>query len=156
MATELEGEWALLPRAAAHLGVSVHTLRRRIKRGELESRQVPSRHGPAYEVWVATPEPLEAQAFSMDSQVHPRTPSQGNPYAGEASGFAVLVRDLVTENARLLERAIRAEERLLALEAATVRQGVLGGQQEPERTLPSAENLSTHTPPRRPWWRFWR
>jgi AraC-like DNA-binding protein len=45
------GEWLPLAEAAAHIGVSVKTVRRRLKAGELTSRQVATQHGQAYEVW---------------------------------------------------------------------------------------------------------
>jgi hypothetical protein len=51
-------QWLRLREAALRLGVSTDTLRRRLKRGEMEGHLVPSRHGPAYEVLVAVPEAL--------------------------------------------------------------------------------------------------
>jgi hypothetical protein len=47
------GEWLPLAEAAAQLGVSVKTARRRLKAGEFTFRQVATQHGQAYEIWVA-------------------------------------------------------------------------------------------------------
>jgi hypothetical protein len=44
------GEWLGLAEAAERLGCSVDTLRRRIKRQEVEARQVPTKHGPAWQL----------------------------------------------------------------------------------------------------------
>ena len=42
--------WYTIAEAAPVLGVSVDTVRRRLKRGELEARQVHTQHGPTWEV----------------------------------------------------------------------------------------------------------
>jgi hypothetical protein len=47
---EDHGQWASLGQAAFYLGLSVDTLRRRVKSGALESRKVPTRHGPTWQV----------------------------------------------------------------------------------------------------------
>ena len=52
------GEWVFLPDAARRLGLAPQTIRRKLKRGELESRQVPTRTGPAYQVRLAGDQPL--------------------------------------------------------------------------------------------------
>jgi excisionase family DNA binding protein len=45
--------WYTLAEAAPVLGVSVDTVRRRLKRGEIEARQVHTQHGPTWEVCLA-------------------------------------------------------------------------------------------------------
>src|SRR3712207_2953808 len=47
---QVAAEGLTLADAAARLGVSTDTVRRRIKRGELSARQVPTKFGPAWEV----------------------------------------------------------------------------------------------------------
>ena len=42
--------WLTLAEAARRAGCSIDTLLRRLKRGELEARQVPTRHGLAWQV----------------------------------------------------------------------------------------------------------
>jgi hypothetical protein len=42
--------WYTLAEAAPVLGVSVDTVRRRLKRGQIEGRQVHTQHGPTWEV----------------------------------------------------------------------------------------------------------
>jgi hypothetical protein len=46
------GAWLGLRDAARALGISEKTARRRVKAGQLRGRQVPTRHGPAWEAWV--------------------------------------------------------------------------------------------------------
>src|SRR4051794_11643436 len=43
-------EWVSLAEAASQLGVSIQTLRRRIKDDQLQARKVDSPYGPAWEV----------------------------------------------------------------------------------------------------------
>ena len=61
------GGWATLAEAASALGVSVITVRRALKRGELEAKQVTTPHGPTWLVWldhlpqgVTTPDEADA------------------------------------------------------------------------------------------------
>ncbi len=44
--------WYTIAEAAPILGVSVDTVRRRVKRGQLESRQVRTQHGPTWEICI--------------------------------------------------------------------------------------------------------
>ena len=53
--------WYTLAEAAPILGVSVDTVRRRVKRGQLEARQVHTQHGPTWEVFIGS-RPPDAQA----------------------------------------------------------------------------------------------
>ena len=46
--------WYTIAEAAPILGVSVDTVRRRVKRGQLEARQVRTQHGPTWEVCLGT------------------------------------------------------------------------------------------------------
>ena len=53
--------WYTLAEAAPILGVSVDTVRRRVKRGQLEARRVHTQHGPTWEVFLGSV-PTDAQA----------------------------------------------------------------------------------------------
>jgi len=138
MDTSHDGRWLALPQAAVELGISPRTLRRRVKDGGVQARLVPSAHGPRYEVWVATNAPLEPRTLEVASHDQP-----------DVASLAVLIEKLVTDNQHWMERAIRAEERLLALQAPAV-EAVEAIVAPPE--VPSAPIAQ----PRRAWWRFWR
>lgn len=51
-ADEAAAPWLSIPEAATALGCSTDTVRRRLKRGEFESRQVPTRHGLAWQLRI--------------------------------------------------------------------------------------------------------
>ena len=57
----VDTRWYTLAEAAPILGVSVDTVRRRVKRGQLEARQVHTQHGPMWEVFLGS-RPPDAQA----------------------------------------------------------------------------------------------
>ena len=44
--------WYTITEAAPIIGVSTDTVRRRVKRGQLESRQVRTQHGPTWEICI--------------------------------------------------------------------------------------------------------
>jgi hypothetical protein len=97
------GEWLPLVEAAPRLGCSADTVRRRLKRGALQGRQVPMQGGHRWEIFV----PLIAAAPTQDLQP-----------------LVDLVRDLTVQNVELAgqvghwqTRAQLAEERLKLLEA---------------------------------------
>jgi hypothetical protein len=50
--TEQGGVWLTLREASVHLGISEKTARRRVKLGTLTGRQIPTQHGPTWQVWV--------------------------------------------------------------------------------------------------------
>jgi DNA-binding Lrp family transcriptional regulator len=53
------GRWVSLQEAASRLRLSTDTVRRRVKQGALESRKVPTRYGPAWQVRLdGLPAPL--------------------------------------------------------------------------------------------------
>jgi hypothetical protein len=65
MAVDSQGEqcWVSLQEAAVRFGLSVDTVRRRVKQGTLESRTAPSRYGPAWQVRMdQLPEPASGPA----------------------------------------------------------------------------------------------
>jgi excisionase family DNA binding protein len=51
----MESGWFTINEAAALLGVSSTTVRRALKRGEFEVRQVSTSHGPTWLIWLERP-----------------------------------------------------------------------------------------------------
>lgn len=68
MTTLDSGQWVPLREAAAALGISERTARRRIKGAELQGRLVASQKGPAYEVWLDSGQPIPALSSQQGSQ----------------------------------------------------------------------------------------
>ena len=149
--------WVTLAEAATLLGLSVDTVRRRVKRGELEARMVPTERGAAYRVrlpsaldtapTVGSPEPMVGSA--------PMQAASG----AEASELAALVRDLQAELLRRTEaaalwqgRALMLEARVRALEAPAP-QDAQEGTQEPNLGAQSREPTTEPAdPPAEPPW----
>jgi len=158
-----DGAWLRLAEAAERLGVSVDTLRRRVRAGAVRSRQVPTRHGPAYEVWTTAPEPLEARPLGV---VHRGGAQSANPGGAQADALVLLMRDLMADNQRLLERALTAEARLVALAAAGQTAALetsapatgppQSAQEGQQGAVARVVALDDQEAPRRPWWAFWR
>src|SRR4051794_19375914 len=65
---EPEQPWLDLSEAAAILGIHVDTLRRKVKRGEVQSRQVPTQHGPKYQVCLGESPTLQSTVDQMPMQ----------------------------------------------------------------------------------------
>jgi len=143
MVNGTDGEWVRLAEAARRLGASDSTLRRKIKRGDLEARRVPSQHGPTWEVWLGVTEHVATSVAVLPQPV-------------DSGVLGDLVRELLAEVQRLTERAVRAEERLLALETAAPHQSAQEGQQGPSAAGVALDDVvGAVAAPRRAWWRFW-
>ena len=136
------GEWQSLREAAASLGLSEKTLRRRVKAGVLESRQVETPHGPAWQVWV---DGVRGPAPTVDGRgTHPVR----GPELLEA------LRMIERQQQTILELSGRvgyfqaqleqARETIRALETPK-------GTGIARDTTPSGEAVSE--PATRPWWR---
>jgi excisionase family DNA binding protein len=67
----MESGWFTINEAAALLGVSTTTVRRALKRGEFESRQVSSSHGPTWLIWLERPTGAAAEASSAEQTESP-------------------------------------------------------------------------------------
>ena len=77
-------EWLTLREAASQMGRSVVTLRRAIRKGSVQARQVRGKHGPTWEVASSTlSTPLSRLTGRVD---HPPSAQ-----AAEGSGLADLV-----------------------------------------------------------------
>jgi hypothetical protein len=101
--TSQEGErWVSLQEAASRLRLSIDTVRRRVKQGALESRKVPTRYGPAWQVRL---EDLPAPLPDRDS--------------AETTAVVELMR-LVED---LQDRLVRMAERIGYLQGQLEQQG---------------------------------
>jgi excisionase family DNA binding protein len=143
---QADAEGLTLAQAAARLGVSTDTVRRRIKRGELSAKQVESKFGPAWMV-------LLSPASPPGNGVHGAAPA---PAPGVVE-LVALVRDLQVELLRRTEAAtawqLRAEQlagRVEQLQAAL--EAPRAEQASPQP--PAAVEVGVEATAR-PWWRFW-
>jgi excisionase family DNA binding protein len=93
--------WLTIAEAAAALGVSVDTVRRRLKRGELQAEQVPTERGP---VWRVCVNGLAGVPSVPGSNGHstPGTPSSAAEHAMHES---VEMRPELLRALEMLERA---------------------------------------------------
>jgi hypothetical protein len=148
------GQWLSLTAAARELGVSVKTLRRRVHVGTLRARQVGTRHGPAYQVWVpaATHTGHSEDAGSLD---HGQTMLELVRLVAELQARAEAAA-LWQGRAQVLEAELaQAREQLRTLPAPPpgVPQDAPGRAADAPTPGPDQEPTK---PQRRPWWRFWR
>jgi excisionase family DNA binding protein len=162
--------WLTLTETATLLGLSVDTVRRRVKRGELEARMVPTPHGAAWRVRPPSAPTLGATAVPTVDATPGAAPMQaaGGPAMGELVG---LVGRLHDENRALAEAAAtwqtRAEVLALQLEDARAQLALSAPAGAPEsptagrETAPASGVASGTTPtpvPAGSWrgrWRRW-
>jgi DNA polymerase III subunit gamma/tau len=145
--------WLTLTEAATLLGLSVDTVRRRVKRGELEARMVPTPHGAAWRVRPPSAPTLGATVVPTVDATPGAAPMQvaGAPAMGELVG---LVGRLHDENRALAEAAAtwqtRAEVLALQLEDARAQLALSAPANAPESH--TAPNLTPQgqEPPREP------
>ena len=93
-----EDGWVTLAEAATLLGLSVDTVRRRVKRGELEARMVPTDRGAAYRVRLPSA-PDTVPTVGSELPTVGSMPMQGSNSA-EAAELAALVRELKADLAQ--------------------------------------------------------
>ncbi len=150
------GAWLPLIAASAHLGVSVKTTRRRLKSGELVSRQVTTAHGQAYEVWLPSNGTMATQTSRLNSV--------GTQRVDDVTTVELvrLVDRLQRENRDLAGLVGALQERVGTLQLA------LDAPKEPVSTERPLERDSEHVPTEptqtpsavrngrpRAWWRWW-
>lgn len=135
--------WLSLADAARALGVSEKTARRRTKAGQLDARQVPTPHGPAWQVRVPDTVPTEGRVDGAGTQ---------------AATVLELVR-LVGELQAKAEAAglWQGRAETLAHQLAEVRETIKALQAPPDpqpardpfpRPIPPTPNVAL-------WWRWW-
>lgn len=144
MVSDQAGGWLSLRDGALHLNVSEKTLRRRVKAGTVQARQVPTQHGQAWEVWVDRGHPSPSTVDGQGTQTIP---------ALELLEALRLVRDQQQTIMELSGRVgfLQAElgqarERILVLEAP---------KEEPVAVEPAPAASAAPAPAVKPWWRFW-
>jgi hypothetical protein len=153
--------WLPLSEAATRLGLSRHQLRRRIRAGQLASRQVQGPHGPAYEVSQDPDATVASASRHADDRHGDATVTVTPPLAELVS----LVRDTQAELMRSTAAAAmwqaRAEFLASQLEQAQL---ALAAPKEPasqERPFSgdsdamATEPTQPSTKTRRQWWRIW-
>jgi hypothetical protein len=122
------GEWHTIQTAAHALAVSVDTIKRRIRRGELPARQEPTTSGYRWLVYVSAAPAAPADGDPSASPAAPAAPADLAP-------LAATIEHLATQNAQLAARC-----GYLEAELAQARQ------QLQALTAPAS---------RPPWWRRW-
>ena len=138
------GEWLSLRDAARRLSLSEKTLRRRVKAGMLEGRQVDTPHGPGWQVWVDTD---PGAPSTVDGQgTHP---VQG-PELLEA------LRLIERQQQTILELSGRVGYFQAQLEQA---RETIHALEAPQSTIVESESTpgaeAIPEPATRPWWRRW-
>ncbi len=150
--------WYTIAEAAPILGVSVDTVRRRVKRGQLEARQVHTQHGPTWEVCLGT--------VSTEHQDADRRPANGahGHAGGNAEGIAggnagagmvqlvALVDRLQREN-RDLAGQVGYLQACVQMHEETIR--ALTAPRQPVEAPGAPESVDPTTEPSAPWWWFW-
>jgi len=167
------GVWLSLAEAAVTLGVSEKTLRRRIKAGQVDARQEPTKYGQAWKVWVDTPlrlpSPLSTGQEDTDGygqgtgQGGQATPGEGTRGDRVALDLLQLVRELLAKNETLQVQLQQRDEQIRALTAPTeastaahAPESAQEGQQGASAAGVVSDDLGRPVAaPRRAWWRFW-
>jgi hypothetical protein len=157
---DMTGEWLPMQTAAHALAVSVDTIKRRVKRGELPARQEPTVSGFRWLVYVTDAAPA-APADVPPVQAAPVAPAATpaalplQPVQPDLAPLAAVIERLAVQNAQLAARcgALEAEVAVVRAQLAVARAqleagltGQAGG---------GAADVSVPGAPR-PWWAFWR
>jgi hypothetical protein len=162
-------EWVSLAEAASQLGVSVQTLRRRIKDDQLRARKVDSPYGPAWEVSLSKLERVpNTPAHILDREVNTDDVDQGESptLENELSSFDEGGRSTVEQGVsppgvvEALELIQKLQQEVVAkAEAASLWQGraeVLTLQlAQAQDTIKALEAPKVEEEPVKPWWKFW-
>jgi hypothetical protein len=151
---------------AALSGLSLTTIRRKIRRGELTAVLVAGRHGPEYRIFPDG-HPDQSERVPLSGEPHQVNhacagrPDQPNQHPS-LPDLSELVR-LIQEQERRLEQYAGQIGYLQAkLQAAEARILELEAPKEAVREVANRPTPSEHgakadskRPPRRPWWRIW-
>jgi hypothetical protein len=156
--------WLSLSDAADRLGLSRPQLRRRIKAGQITSRQVQGPHGLAYEVCLNGDDTVPSASRQADDRHRDKLVTVTPPLTELVNLLAGTQAELVRTTAAAAMWQARAEmlagqvERLqLALEAPKPTMSEVAPQHNSEGlTVEPTPPRSSETPQARPWWAFWR
>jgi len=131
-----EGEWLTLPQAAQKLGVSVITLRRRLKENQFEAKQVPSRSGPQWMIRLDQAQGSVSRHLVAPHQVEDGQEDQAEQAQHEATDQAdkgdQTTQQPLLEALRLI-RELQEENRNLAGQLGFVQAQLLQSQQQLEQ-----------------------
>jgi len=160
MIGEPAGAFYPLSKAATLLGVSVVTLRRRIKADAVQARQVDTRHGRAWEVWVDQASRVHILPAGHDQADPDQEDGSAQPAAHSSRSDQALLKALelldqmLADNRALRGQLAATEDRIRALTAGDAHETHTEGQQAaPLREVGVAQVRAL---PRRSWWAFWR
>jgi hypothetical protein len=159
------GAWLSLADAARALGISEKTARRRAKADPTHARQVPTPHGPAWQMWVPTRVDARVDTqVRVDNTVPTGTQAPTGAQPADVAALVALVDRLTTENRELVGavaawqsqavvlagRLMDAEQRL----ALTGSSSPVDASGAPERVQAAPE--PPEAAQKSPWWRRWR
>jgi hypothetical protein len=137
------GEWVSVDEAAKRLKVAPATIRRQLKRGQLQGKQVPRPYGFSWVIWVD--DRLDS-GQSGESLSTPRIDKERDTLIldlthqiSQLSGQLGFVQAQFVQTQAQLQAA---HQEILALRA-------------PEKEPETAEESPAYAEPRRSWWRFW-
>jgi hypothetical protein len=156
--------WVSVVAAAAELGISIQTVRRRMKKGELTARQIGTSHGPMWEVCLTRVNQMDTQpvepelthAYPVDNQV--LTQSE-EPSSALVTALQTM-NDSFQEQLDFLRHELEGRNHEIATlhEEARRRDHLLAllGQRLTQLEAPSESKSHDATViGRSPWWRFW-
>jgi hypothetical protein len=126
---EPTGAYVKIAEAASILGVSIDTVRRRLRRGELRGERMPTRHGAAWYIWIE-----DTTQLALDGDDAPPGRAGGAAHRGEVSDLVRLVSRLQVENRTLATQVgfLEAELRQARAEAQALRALNTRGPHTPE------------------------
>jgi hypothetical protein len=150
-------QWLSLEDAAHQLGLSVHAVRRRLKKGDIAGRQVSTRYGPAWQVSLNGSATLTQGSREPDATV-------ALPLREPDDRLAGLVDLVERQQQTIVEKAeaaamwqARAEMLAGELADARGRLAVLEAPKVEPSPVETASAIETaEEPPRGPWRRLWR
>jgi hypothetical protein len=156
--------WLTLAEASAKLGISMDAARRRMRRGELQRRQIRTRHGITWQVRLEPPDPgtslaptvvptvaIEPTVQALLEYLRERDRQRDGEVAQLREELARSRADLVDHAGQLAE----AREQLRALQAPTADSSEIASGRDSEGLSAETAQQSTDTAPRTPWWRRW-
>ena len=155
--------WVTLAEAAGLLGVSVDTIRRRLRKGAFEAQQVPTQHGPAWMVRLG-----DVPTVLPTGSSTPRQDATTLELVHLVGRLQEENRNLAGQLGYVQAKLHQAEDTIRALEAPRSHQTPTAGREtaeapdppsEPSELIPAASPVPQPIPPEpnggSPWWRRW-
>jgi len=151
-------EGLTLAEAAARLGVSTDTVRRRIKRGDVSARQEQTKFGPAWVVLLGTAPVPSNGAHGSASPPGSSAPSVAPAPTAGMSELVNLVDKLQHEKAELAAQNgfLQARLQLLQDQLERAQLALEAPKPEPVTVEPTPELEAAPEGEAKPWWKFWR